>query len=143
MYLKEYYGVYKTVDLFGGEHRLTSALCNINTIKNIQTGGIVVGVLNKGKENYLRIRIIRGRQKAGITIGDKIWKNYLLETLEIGEFDIVEVPLEEGNYTVLLEFNHGLYPHSRLVEGHYPYVIITKGRWKPLYFDMNKIKEKL
>ena len=143
LYLKEHYRIYETVDLFGGEHRLVSALCNINTIKNIQRGGIVAGILNKGKENYLRICIIRGRQKAGVTIGDKIWGNYLLKTVQIGEFDIAEVPLEEGNYTVLLEFNNNLYPHSRLVEGHYPYVIITKGRWKPLYFDMDKIKEKL
>ena len=49
---------------------------------------------------------------------DKIWGNYLLRTIEIGELDIIEVPLEEGDYTVLLEFNRGLYPHSRLVEGH-------------------------
>ncbi len=61
-------------------------------------------------------------------ISDKTWGNYLLKTIEVGEFDIIEVPLEEGDYTVLLEFNRGLYPHSRLVEGHYPYIIITKGR---------------
>jgi len=143
LYLKEHYRIYETVDLFGGEHRLVSALCNINTIKNIQRGGIVAGVLNKGKENYLRIYIVRERQKAGVTIGDKIWKKYLLKTAQIGEFDIAEVSLEKGNYTVLLEFNNNLYPHSRLVEGCYPYVIITKGRWKPLYFDMDEIKEKL
>ena len=140
LYLKESCGVYKTLDLFGGEPRLASALCNINTLKGLQAGGIVAAVLNK-EEAYLRIHIIRGRQKSDISIGDKTWENHLLKNIEIGEFDIVEVPLEEGSYTVLLESNRGLYPHSRLVEGHYPYIIITRGRWKPLYFDMDKIRE--
>ena len=140
VYLKKCHGIYETLDLFGDEHRLTSALCNINTLKNTQTGGIVVTVLNKKEKDYTRVHILRERQKTDISIGDKIWKSYLLKTVKIGEFDIVEVPLEEGVYTVLLEFGHNLYPHSRLVEGCYPYLIITKGRWEPLYFDLNKIK---
>lgn len=143
LYLKEQCGVYKTLDLFGGERRLASVLCNINTLKDIQAGGIVAAVLNKEKQAHLRIHIIRERQKADISIGDKTWEKYLLKTVDTEEFDIVEAPLEEGSYTVLLEFNYALYPHSRLVGGHYPYVIITKGKWIPLYFDIDKIEERL
>ena len=50
-------------------------------------------------------------------IGDRMWGNYLLKTMKIKELDIIEVPLEEGDYTVLLEFNRGLYPHSRIAGG--------------------------
>jgi len=141
-YLEKQNGVYQTIDPFGGEHRLASALCNINELrKDVQTGGVVVAVLNKREDISFRVHIIQGRQRAGINIGDKIWRKYLLKILEISEFDIAEVPLEEGSYTMLLEINHKLYPHSRLVEGCYPYVIITEKKWIPLYFDINKIKK--
>ena len=141
LYLEKQNEIYQTIDLFGGEHRLASALCNINELrKDVQKGGIVVTVLNKKEDVSFRIHIIRGRQKVDINIGDKIWRNYLLKILDIDEFDTIEVPLGEGNYTVLLEIDHNLYPHSRLIDGYYPYVIITKGKWKPLYFDIDKIK---
>jgi len=144
LYLKKQDKVYRTIGLFGGEHRLASALCNINELReDVQTGGIVSAVLNEKKDTSLRIHIIEGRHKACINIGDKTWKNHLFKILPIDKFCIAEIPLEEGSYTVLLELKHNLYSHSRLVDGYYPYVIIAKGRWKPLYFDIDKIKTKI
>lgn len=141
LYLEKNKDLYRTIDPFGGEHRLASALCNVNELKeDTQTGGIVAAILTKEKITDLKIHIIRGRQSAGMSVSGEAWSQHLLGIFPINEFDIAEVPLEDGSYTVLLKCNQSLYPHSRLVDGHYPYVIIKKGRWKPLYFDMSKIK---
>jgi hypothetical protein len=141
LYLEKQKDTYQTIDPFGGEHRLASALSNVNNLrKDTETGGVVAGVLNKKEEVRLKIHIIKGRQKAGITIGDKIWKEYLFKSVDIGKFDIAEIPLKGGRYTILLEHNGNLHPHSRIIDGYYPYVIIRENNWKPLYFDINKIK---
>jgi hypothetical protein len=140
LYLKKK-DVYHTIDQFGGEHRLASALCDINNIReDIQTGGIVVAVLNKEKYTDYKVHIIKGRHRSPINKGDEAWKKYLLKSAKFNEFDIVEVPLQGGRYTVLLELNGNIYCHSRLINGYYPYVIISENRFKPIYFDLKMIK---
>jgi hypothetical protein len=88
----------------------------------------------------LEVYVLQGRHKAPLILGSKIWKDNVIRREKIGEFDIAEVSLKPGTYTLLIQFNGNLHSFGRLVNGYYPYVILEENDWRALYFDMKEIK---
>ena len=137
LYLRKDGDLFRTVDRFGAEHRLVSALCDIRNLKKKATTGGIVASFHQESHKSLRpaIHILRGRQKASLKVNDRAWGDSLLKTSNIGMFDICEVPLPEGIYTVLMESDGVLFSYTRLTNGYFPCVIVGKYRWwEPLYF---------
>lgn len=138
VYLKMIKEKYWTINLSGWEWRLVSALANINNLKR-EGSGVVVGIANKGEFCDFKIRILKGRHRAPITIRDQIIQASLLKTEEVGEFGMSEISFNpKVIYTILLEVGGGLYSHNRLINGHYPYILLEENEWKAVYFDIKE-----
>ena len=137
LYLKKEGNLFHTIDRFGGEHRLRSALCDIRNLKRDATsGGIVASFQGNDKSLRPTIHVLQGRQKTSLKINDNTWNKFLLKSSRIGEFNICEIPLQKGAYTVLMEIGGDLFSYTRLINDYYACVIIGKYRWwEPLYFE--------
>lgn len=141
LYLRKRLCSYHTFSVSQGEWRLASALADVNSLKKDTESGIVVGVLNKGNLQDLRIHILQRRHKAPVILDSESWKNNLVRREKIGEFDIAEIPLAQGAFTVLLELKENLYSFNQLVDRYYPYVILEENNWQAIYFDIEAIKK--
>jgi hypothetical protein len=136
LYLKKEGDFFHTVDRFGGEHRLASALCDIRNLKrDAESGGIVASFQGIGPSSRPVIHVLKGRQKTSLRINDAAWRRFLLKSSPIGEFDICEIPLEKGTCTVLMEMGGQLSSYTRLINDYYACVNVGEYRWwEPLYF---------
>ena len=135
-YLKKEGDLFHTIDRFRGEHRLTSALCDIRNLKrDAKSGGIVASFQGNDKSLRPTIHVLKGRQKTSLKINDNTWNRFLLKSSSIGKFNICEIPLQKGEYTVLMEIGGDLFSYTRLINDYYACVIVGKYRWwEPLYF---------
>jgi hypothetical protein len=136
LYLKKTDGLFQTVDRFGGEQRLAFALCEIrNQKKAAENGGIVASFQGDSPSSQPIVHVLKGRQKRPLQINGEAWKRSLLKNAPINQFDICEIPLAKGTYTVLLEMDGVLFSHTRAVNGYYACVNIGEYRWwEPLSF---------
>lgn len=140
LYLRRGIWRYYTVSIFGGEWRLASVLANVNALNKDKGSGIVVGLLNKGDLQGLEIHVLHGRHKSPVILDSEVYEANFVKEEKIGEFDIAEISLEPGAYTLLIELDGSLYSgFSQLVDGHYPYVIIKEDNWRGLHFDMEGV----
>ena len=142
LYLKKWIWSYHTFNS-RAESRLAPVLANVNSLKKEMKNGIVVGVFNKESLEDLKVHILQGRHKAPIILDSEIYKDNLVKKERINEFDIAEIPLEPGSYTILIELEGNLYNFNRLVVGYYPYVILEENssrNWRSINFDLNKIE---
>lgn len=141
LYLKRQGDFFHTIDGFGEEHRLAFVLCDIrNSKKDSKSGGIVASVNGNGMLSRPRptIHVLEGRQRTTLRIGDDRWNTSLLQTKTIGEFDICEIPLDKGTYTVLMEEDGQLFSYTRLLKGYYACVNVGEYRWwEPLCFRID------
>ena len=145
LYLKKDGEFFRTVDRFGGEHRLASALCDIRNLEREATSGGIVASFHQGNDQSLQptIHVLKGRQKISLKINDSTWDRFLLKTSTMEKFNICEVPLPEGVYTVLMEIGGELFSYARLTDGYYACVNIGKYRWwEPLYFVPESLSSK-
>lgn len=141
LYLKKYFGSYQTVSVFSQETRIASAIANVNEYLIQDGSGIVVGITNKEPIERLNIHILKGRNRAPILLGGKNYQKNIVITRKTEEFDIAEIPLDPGSYTILIEYKDALYSFNRLVDGYYPYVIIgdqNYSNWRSVNFDFNQ-----
>ncbi len=136
LYLKKEGDFFHTIDKFGGEHRLASALCDIRNLKqDTESGGIVASFKGNDTSSHPTIHVLKGRQKTSLKMNDAAWKRFLLKSSPIGQFDTCEIPLEKGTYTVLMEMGDNLFSYTRLINGYYACVNVGEYRWwEPLYF---------
>jgi len=141
LYLTKREGSYRTVDRFGGEHRLASALCDIRNLRtDAQEGGIIATFLDGNEHLCSKVHLLRGRHNKSLRINDKEWNKSLLRTDIVARFNICDIKLERGIYTLLLEMDGRLRSYTRLIDGYYPCVIIGQYRWwEPIYFDLRAI----
>ena len=139
LYLSQNRERYSTIGIDSGESRLPSALSISNTLKDDYGSGIVVGILADQPLENLNVHILQGRQKAPISLHTAQWKDALIKKAETEDFGIAEIPLESGSYSVLLQLDERLYTFSRLVNGYYPYVILDKNQWRPVYFAIEDV----
>jgi len=111
LYLQKDGNLFRTIDGFGGEHRLASALCDIRDLKRDATSGGIVASFHQGNDKSLHpiVHVLKGRRKTSLEINDNEWDRFLLKTIKIGKFNICEIPLQEGVYTVLMERNGNLF----------------------------------
>jgi len=136
LYLQKRGDFFQTIDSFGGEPRLASALCDIrNSKKDVHGGGVVASFQGKDRMSRPIIHVLRGRQPTSLRMTDTAWDTFLLTSKPIGEFDICEIPLEQGTYTVVMEMGGHLFSYTRLLNGYYACVKVGEYRWwEPLYF---------
>ena len=136
LYLKMQDRHFQTVDKFGGEHRLASALCDIKNLETgARSGGIVASFRVDDSSLCPKIHLLRGRHRMSLKKNDKIWREFLIKPEKISRFNICEIPLERGLYTVLVEIEDHLYSYTRPVDGYYACVMVGNHRWwEPLYF---------
>jgi len=137
MYLrKENRGSFCTIDRFGGEHRLVSAVCNMRNLNtDAKSGGVIVSVYNGHESAHPKVHVLKGRHPSSLNMNDRDWKTSLVKSANMGEFNIWQISLQKGLYTVLLEIKGTLYSHTRLTNGYYACVIVGMYRWwEPLYF---------
>lgn len=130
---------FRTVGWRSGEWRLPSVLSIANTLKNDAGSGIVVGVLAEYSLKNSMVHILKGRHRAPVTLHSRQWEEALTGAYTIGDFDIAEIFVEPGSYTVLLEVDGTLRSFSRLVFGYYPYVIVEEHQWRTVYFDVEEM----
>lgn len=138
LYLKQEGDSFHTVDRYGGEHRLASALCDIRNLnRDAESGGIVASFQGDHPGSRPVIHVLRGRQKASLRINDPAWRRSFLKSAPIGPFDVCEISLGRGPYTVLMELEGDLVSHTRLIDGWYATVNVGEYRWwEPLYFPL-------
>jgi hypothetical protein len=136
LYLKQEGDSFHTVDQYGGEHRLASALCDIRNLKkDAESGGIVASFQGDHAGSRPVVHVLRGRQKASLRMNDPAWRRSILKSAPIGPFDVCEISLGRGPYTVLMEIGGGLISHTRFIDGWYATVNVGEYRWwEPLYF---------
>lgn len=128
---------FRTIGTFRGHRRLASAIADINTIKK-QRAGLVIGIIGNKKLEDIEINILEGRYKAPVVLETSTYEKGLVKTAKPGEFGIATISLEPGKYTVLFKTDDRLEGFSRLINGHYPYVILQKSNWRGLYFDIRR-----
>jgi len=136
LYLKKDGDRFYTVDRFEGEPRLASALCDIRNLKrDAESGGIIASFQGSSASLSPTIHVLKGRQKTTLRVNDAGWNRFLLKSSPIGPFDICEIPLKKGTYTVLMERGGGLFSYTRRIDGYYACVNVGEYRWwEPLYF---------
>jgi len=136
LYLRKGIWRYHTVSNFQGRTGVSSVIPYINSLEKDKGSGLVVEVLNKGDLKDSEMHVLQGRQKSPVILDSETYRDNLVKKEKIDEFGIAEIPLEPGSYTVLIELDGDLYSFNRLVEGHYPYVILEENTWEGLYFDV-------
>ncbi len=127
---------------FPHDGRLPHALSEVNILRRDKLSGAIISLLGDDSYKGLSVHIFKGRQEAPISLINNYPKEDLLKVVEVSDFNIVEVSLEYGSYTFLLEVEENLYSFSRLVNGYYPYLSLSEERdrnWLPIYFNLEEI----
>jgi hypothetical protein len=142
VYLKKFWGKFKTISPFSGETRIASALAAVNEIYG-NNSGVVIGISNPNiynqemqKQTESEFYVLIGRHKAPLSDKSKNYQKSLYIKVTLTDLCIKEIKLQDGSYTILkkLKNNGEFESFNRLVDGFYPFIVLKDNKWQAVYF---------